>query len=152
MKFSSNVVCDSNDKSSFPHKLLLSNTQVSNHRKDFANNSSANVKLSKTQLHKIGQLGGFLGRLLEPLLNFCLPLMKNVLKTLARSVLIPLWLTAAASATDTAIHKKIFGSGTTKLIISSEAINDIMKIAKSLEESGLLKKGVSATIKNKSKE
>ena len=74
--------------------------------KAFANNSSANIKLSKTQLHKIGQSGGFLGRLLGPSLKTGLPLIGNVLKPLAKSVLIPLELTAGApAATDAAIHK-----------------------------------------------
>ena len=112
--------------------------------------SSANIKLSKTQLHKIGQSGGFLGRLLGPLPKTGLPLMKNVLKPLGKSVLIPLGLTA--SATDADIQDKIFGSGTTKLIISNEEMNDIMKIVKSLTEFGLLIKGVSETIKNEAKE
>ena len=111
-ELSSNVVGDSNDENNFPHKLLLTNTQVSKPRKAFANNSSANKKLSKTQLHKIGQSGGFLDRLFGPLLKTGLLLMKNVLKPLAKSVLISLRLTAAASATDAAIHKKMFGSGT----------------------------------------
>ena len=119
MKRSSNIAGDSNDENNFPHKLLslLTNTQVSKLRKAFANNSSANIKLSKTQLYKTGQSGGFLGRLLGPLLKTGLPLMKNVLKPLTKSVLIPLGLAAAASATDAAIHKKIFGSGRTTLII-----------------------------------
>ena len=86
-------------------------------------------------------------KLFEPLLKTGLLLMKNVLKPLDKS----LGLTAAALATDAAIHKKIFGSGIT-LIISSEEINDIMKIVKSLEVSGLLIKGVSETIKNEAKE
>ena len=73
--------------------------------------------------------------------------MKNVLKLLAKSVFITLGLTVAASATDAAIHKKMFESGITT-IISNEEMNDIMKIVKSLEESGLLIKGVSETIKN----
>ena len=77
--------------------------------------------------------------------------MKNVLKPLAKSVLIPLGLTAAASATDAAIHKKIIGSGFTTLIISNEEVNDILKIIKSLEESGSLIKGVGETIKNEAK-
>ena len=110
------------------------------------------MKLSKTQLYKIGQSGGFLGRLLGPLLKTGLPLIGNVLKPLAKSVLIPLGLTAAASATDAAIHKKMFGSGNTTLIISNEEMNDIMKIVKSLEESGLFIKAVSETIKNETKE
>ena len=85
-------------------------------------------------MHKIGQSGGFLGRLLGPLLKTGLPLIGNVLKPLAKSVLIPLGLTAAASATDAGIHKKMFESGMTTLIISNEEMNDIMKIVKSLEE------------------
>ena len=97
------------------------------------------------------QLRGFLGRLLGPLLKTGLPLKANVLKPLAKSVLVPLELTAAASATDRAIQKKIFGSGTTTLVFSNEDPNDIMKIVKSLEESGLLIKGVSETIKNEAK-
>ena len=106
LKISSNIIGDSNHKNNFLHKFLLTNTQVSKLRKAFANNSSANIKLSKTQLHKIGQSGGFLGRLLGPLLKTGLPLIGNVLKPLAKSVLIPLGLTAAALATEAAIHKK----------------------------------------------
>ena len=68
LKLSPNVAGDSNDEKNFRHKLLLTNTQVSRLRKAFANGSSANIKLSKTQLYKIGQLGSFLGRLLGPLL------------------------------------------------------------------------------------
>ena len=109
-------------------------------RKAFTNNSPANIKLSKTQLHKIVQSGGFLGRLLRPLLKPGLPLIGNVLKPLPKSdlILIPLGLTLAASATDAGIHKKMFGSGFTTLVISNEEMNDIMKIVKSLDESGLL--------------
>ena len=131
---------------------MLTNTQVSKLRKTFANVSPANIKLSKTQLHKTGQWGGFLGKLLGPLLKTGLPLKGNVLKPLAKSVLIPLGLTAAVSTTDAAIHKKMFGSGFTTLIISNEEMNDIMKIVKLLEEPGLLTKGVSETIKNEAKE
>ena len=89
LKLSSNVVRDSNDENNFPQKLLLTNTQVSKLRKAFANNSSANIKLSKTHLHKIGSSGGFLVRLLWPLLKTGLPLIKNVCKPLAKNVLIP---------------------------------------------------------------
>ena len=78
--------------------------------------------------------------------------MKNVLTPLAKSILILLGLTAAALTTDAAIHKKMFGSGNTTLIISNEEMNNIMKIVKSLEESGLLIKEVSETIKNEAKE
>ena len=90
------------------HILLLTNTQVSRLRKAFQNNSSADIKLLKTQLHKIVLSGEFLGRLSEPSLKTGLPLIGNVLKRLAKSVLIPLELTRATSATDVAIHKKMF--------------------------------------------
>ena len=152
LRFSSNVVEDSNDENNFPHKLLLTNTQVSKLRKTFANNLSVNIKLSKTQFHKIRQSGGFLGRSLGPLLKTGLLLIRNALKPLAKSVLIPLGLTAAALATDAAIHKKMFGSGTTILLISDVEMNDIMKIIKLPEESGLLINGFSKTIKSKAKE
>ena len=85
LKFLSNVFGNSNDEKNF-HKLLSTSTQVSKPRKSFASNSSANIKLSKNQLHKTGQSGGFLGRLLGPLLKTGLPLMKNVLKTIAKIV------------------------------------------------------------------
>ena len=149
-KISSNVVGDSNDENNFPHKLLLTNTQVSKVCKAFAIGSSANLKLSKTQLHKMGQSGEFVGRLLGQLLKTELPLMKNVLEPLAKSVLLPLALTSAASAADATIHKKMLGSVVTTLIISNEEINDIMKIDKLLEVSVLLIKG--ETIKNEAKE
>ena len=124
LKISSNNDGDSNDENSSPHKLLLTNTQGSKLCKAFPNNSSAsaNIKLLKTQLHNIGQLGGFLGGLLVPLLKMGLPLIGNALKPIAESVLIPLGLKAAASATDAAIHKKMFGSGVTTLIISKKKL------------------------------
>ena len=152
LNLSSNVIWDSKDENNFQHRLLLTNTQVSKLQKAFANNYLANIKLSKTQLHKIVQSGGFLGRPLGPLLKTGLLLIGNILKPLAKSVLIPLGLTAAASATDTAIHKRMFGSGFTTLIISNDEMNDIMKIVKSLEESGLLIKGMSELIQHEAKE
>ena len=85
LKLSSNVVSDSNDENNFSHKLLLTNTQVSRLRKAFANGSSTYKKLSKTQSHKIGQSGGFLGRHLGLLLKTGLPIIKNVLKPLAKA-------------------------------------------------------------------
>ena len=94
------------------------------------------------------QSEGFLDRLPGPLLKTGLPLMKNLIKPLAESVLIPLGLTAAASAADAGIHRKILGSGTTTLKISNDEMEDIIKIVKSLEDSDLLLKGVSETIQN----
>ena len=105
-RLSPNMIGDSNDKTNFPHELLLTGRQVSSIRKAFANNSSADIKFSKTQLSKMMQSGGFLSKLLGPLLKTGLPLIANVIKPLAKSVLIPLGLTAAASAADARIHKK----------------------------------------------
>ena len=96
---------NSDDKTNFPNELLLTNRPVANLRKAFANNSSTDIKLSKTQLSKMIESGRFLGRLPGPLLKARLPLMKNVIKPLAKSILIPLGLTAAASAADAGIHK-----------------------------------------------
>ena len=89
-----------------PHELLLTTRQKTKIRNAFNNNRSTDLKLSKTQINKIIQSGGFLSKLLGPLLKTGLPLIKNVIKPLARSVLIPLGLTAAASAADAGIHKK----------------------------------------------
>ena len=88
------------DETNFLHKLLLTNRQIANLCKAFANYLSTDIKLSKTQISKMIQSGGFLGRLLGPLLKTGLPLMKNVIKPFDKSFLIPLGLTAAASAVD----------------------------------------------------
>ena len=97
-----------------------------------------------------------MGKLLGPLLKTGLPLIKSVIKTLAKSVLIPLGLTVAAFAADAGIHQKILGSGSdnnnTILIISDDEMDDILKIVKSLEDSGVLLKGVNETIQNEAKE
>ena len=106
------------------------------------------------------QSGKFLGRLLGPSLKTGLPLIKNVIKPLAKRILIPLGLTAAASAADAGIHEKILGSGNrhsssalhTTLIIINDEIHDFIKIVKSLEDSGLLIKGITAAIQNEVKE
>ena len=103
-------------------------------------------------MHKIEQSGELLGRFLGLLLNtdFFLPLIESILKPLAKNASIPLGLIAAA-ATDADIHKKMLESGVATLIISNEQINDIIKIVKYLEASGLLTKGVGETIKNELK-
>ena len=103
LRLLSNMIGD--NKTNIPHKLLLTNRQVANLRKDFANHSLADIKLSKTQLSKMIQSGGFLGRLLGSLRKTGLPLISNVIQPLPKSVLIPLGLTAAASAADVGIHK-----------------------------------------------
>ena len=105
------MIGNSDDETNFPHKLLLTNRQVGNLRKAFANNTSTDVKLSKTPLSKMIQLGEFLGRVLGALVKTGLPLMKSLIQPLTKSVLISLGLTTAASAADAGIHKKILGCG-----------------------------------------
>ena len=104
LRLSSNMIGD--NEANFPHQLVLTNWQVVNIRKAFARNSSTDIKLSKSQFSKMIQSGEFLGRLLGPLLKTGLLLISNVIKPLAKSVLIRLGLTAPASAADARIHKK----------------------------------------------
>ena len=116
------------DKNNFPHNFLLANRQVASHCKDFSVKSSKDITLSKTQLSNIIHSGGFLGKLLGQLMKINLLLMKNVLKPLEKSVLIPLRLTAIASGADVSIHQEVLGSGTITLIISKETSTDILEI------------------------
>ena len=156
LRQSSNMIGNSGDNTNFPHELLLTNRQVANIRKAFANNLSTDIKFSKAHLSKMIQSGEFLGKLLGPLLKTGLPLIKSVIKPLPKSVLVPLGLTAAASAADAGIHKKILGSGSdhnnTILIISNDEMDDILKIEYYCCYSGVLLKGVSGTIQNEAKE
>ena len=153
IRLSLNMIGDSNDKGNFPHELLLTNRQVSSIRKTFANNSSVDIKFPKAQLSKMIQSGGFLGKLLGPLLKTGLPLMKSVITPLAKSILIPLGLTVASAAADAGIHKKILGSGNnTTLIISNKDMDDLIKIVKLLEDSGLLLKGITESVQSEIKE
>ena len=135
------------NKEDLPHELLLTTRQTTKLRNAINNNMSTDVKLNKVQIKKVIQSGGFLGKLLGPLLKTGLPLLKSVVRPLGL-----LGLTAASSAIDAGIQKKVLGSGsaakTTILIISNEDMNDIMKIIKNLEGSGILLKGVTKTIKN----
>ena len=152
IRLSANMIGDSNDQTNFPHELLLTDSHVSSIRKAFSNNSSVDINFSKTQLSKMIQSAGFLGRLLGPLLKTGLPLISNVIKPLAKSLLIPLRLTAAAPAADAGIHIKVLGSGNTTLIISNKDMEDLIKTVKSLEDSGLLLKGVAESVQNEVKE
>ena len=138
------MICNSEDETNFQYKLLLTNRKITNLCKAFAKYTSTDTTLSKTQLSKMIQSGEFLGKPLGPLLRTGLLLMKSVIQPLAKSVLISLGLTAAASATDAGINTKILGSAhNTTLIISNDDMEDILKIVKSLEDSGILLKGVS---------
>ena len=133
------------NKDELPHELLLTTRQNTKLRNAINNNLATNIKLSRTQIKNIIQSGGFLGKLLSKLAG---PLMK-VAMPLAKNVLAPLGLTAAMSAIDGSIQKKIHGSGV-KLIIEKEDMND-MKIIEALENSGILLKGVTKTVENETK-
>ena len=123
-----------------PHELLLTTRQTNKLRNTIENNMPTDIKLSKVQISKIIQSGGFLRCLLSKIAG---PLMK-VAVILTKSILAPLGITA--------IQKKIHGSGTAILIISNEEMNDIMEIVEALEDSNILLKGVTKIIKNETKE
>ena len=128
--------------------MLLGARQKTELINAFNNKTSTDLKLSKAQISKIIQSERFLRTLLSklagPLMKVAIPLAKNVLGLLG--------ITAAASVIDAGIQKKIHGSGTTTLIISNEEINDIIEIVQALEDSIILLKGVTKTIKNEVKE
>ena len=129
------------------HELFLTTGQKTKLRNAFNNNMSTDIKLSKAQISKIIQSGGFLGSSLSKLAG---PLMK-VAVPLAKNILAPVGITAAASAIDARIQKQINGLGTI-LIISNKEMNDKMKIVQALEISNILLKRVTKTIKNEAKE
>ena len=131
-----------------PHELLLTTRQKTKLRNAFNNNMSIDLKLSKAQISKTIQSGGFLGSLLSKLAGSLM----NVAIPLAKNILAPLGITAAASAIDAGIRKKIHGSGTTTLVISKKKIKDMVKIIKTLENSNILLEGVTKVVKNETRE
>ena len=135
------------NKDELTHELLLTTRQNNKLRNAINNNLATDMKLSKAQIKKLLQSGGFLGKLLSKLAG---PLMK-VAMPLAKNVLAPLGLAAAMSVIDGSIQKKIHGSGV-KLIVEEEDMNDIIKIIEALENSVILLKGVTKTIGNETKE
>ena len=135
------------NKEDLPHELLLTTIRSTKLINAINNNLATDIKLSKAQIKKLIQSGGFLGKLLSKLAG---PLMKVALP-LAKNVLAPLGLTGAMSAIDGSMQKKIHCSGV-KLIIEQEDMNDIMKIIEALENSCILLKGVSKKIENEKKE
>ena len=130
-----------------PHELFLTTRQRTKLRNAIEINMSTDIKLCKAQISKIIKSGGFLGKIFGPLLKTGLPLLKSVIKPLGL-----LGLTAASSVIDAGVQKKIYGSGKTTLIISNEEMNDRMKIVQALEDSNILLKGMTKTIKNETKE
>ena len=131
-----------------PHELLITTRQKTKLRDAFENNMSTDIKLSKTQISKIIQSGGFLGSLLSKIAG---PLMK-VAVPLAKNILAPLGITATALEIDAGIQKKIHGSEITTLIISNEEMNDNLKIVQAVADSNVMLKGITKTIKNETKE
>ena len=134
-------------KDELSHELFLTTRQSTKLRNAINNNMDTDIKFSKAQLKKLIQSGGFLGKLFSQIAG---PLMK-VATPLAKNVLAPLGLTAAMSAIDGGIQKAMRGDGI-KLMIEDEDMNDIMKIIKALEKSGILLSGVGKTIENEVKE
>ena len=136
------------DGNDLPHELLLTTRQKTKLRNAFNNYMSTDLKLSRAQSSKIVQSVEFLGSLLiklaGPLMKVGVPLIKNILDLLG--------ITAAPSAIAAEIQKKIHGSGTTTLTILNEEMHDIIKIVQALENSNILLKGFSKTIKNETKE
>ena len=132
------------DGNDLPHESLLTARQKTKLRHAFNNNMQIDLKLSNGQIFKTIQYEGFLGSLLGKLAG---PLMK-VADPLAKNVSAPLQITAAASAIDVRIQKKIQGSRTITWLTSNKEMNDIIKIVQALEGSGILLKGVTETIKN----
>ena len=131
--------------------ITLTNNEIKDIIKVIKYLENRGVLLKGTTRKFTSQEGGFL-KFLRPLLTAGVPLMKSVRTPLTKSVLLPLGLSAEISAADAAIENKIYRSSTTALIISNEEMVDIMKIVKSFEESELLIKGISETIKNEAKE
>ena len=136
------------DGNELPHEILLTIRQKAKLRNAFNNIMSTDLTLSKAQISKTIQSGGFLGSLLSKL---AAPLM-NVAIPLARNILAPLGITAAVSAIDAGIQNKIYSSGTANLIISNKEMSGIMEIVQAVENSNILLKEVTKTIKNETKE
>ena len=139
------MISDSNDETDYPHKLLLTNRQISKIQKAFNNYLNSGIKLSRAGISKM-QAGGFL-KFLAPLLKSGLPLLKSGIKALGY-----LGLNALNYVSDALIHKKIGLGNHTTLIISNYDMNDFLKIIKSLEGNGILLDGITETVKNELKE
>ena len=135
------------EKKTLPHELLLTTRHKTKQKNTFKNNMLTDIKLSKTQISKIIQSGGFLGLLLSEiaglLMKIAVPSTKNILALLG--------ITAPVSGIDAGIQKKIHGSGTTTLIISNQKIKDILKIVQAHEGSNILLKEITKTIENETK-
>ena len=124
--------------------MFLPRTQINKLREKVENNMSTHIKLSKTQITKLIKSGGALGSILA---KFLPKLIKPAI-SLGKNILGPLELSAAMSATDAAINKKIHGYGTKTIKFSNKDLDDMTKIVKALEDSDVLMKGITETLKN----
>ena len=132
------------NKADLLHELFLAQTQINKLREKVENNMSTDIKLSKSQINKLIKEGGALGSILA---RFLAKLIKPAI-SLGKNILAPLGLRAAISATDAAIQKKMYGHGTKAVKFSDKDLNDMTKIVKALEDSDVLMKGVTKTLKN----
>ena len=132
------------NKADLPHELFLTKTQINKLREKIESNMSSGIKFSKAQINKLIKEGGALGSILA---RFLPKLIKPTL-SLGRNILAPLGLSAAMSATDAAIQKKMYGSGTKTVQFSNKDLDDMTKIVKALEDSDVLMKGITKTLKN----
>ena len=132
------------NKADLLHELFLTKTQINKLREKVENNMPTDIKLSKAQINKlikeVGSLGSILARFLPKLIEPAIPLGKNILA--------PLGLSAAMSTTDAAIQKKMYGSGTKAVKFFNKDLDDMTKIVKALEDSDVLMKGVTKTLRN----
>ena len=136
------------NKNQLLHELYLTPGQMEKLIDKIKNNMSTDIKLSKVQINRIMKEGGNLGKLL---MSFLSKFIKPAI-SIGKNILAPFRLSAAMSATDAAIQKKMYGSGNTTLIISNDDMNDLIKIVTALEEHDILLKGISKKIKNETKE
>ena len=132
------------DGNNLPHELLLTTRQKGKLRNALNNNMSTDLQLSKVQGFSEGFLGSLLSKSAGPLMKVAVPFAKNILA--------PLGITAAASAIDVGIRKKIHGSGTTTLVILKKKKKAMVKIIKTLENSNILLEGVTKAVKNETRE
>ena len=135
------------NKNNLLHEFYLTQKQTEKLVEKIKNNMSTDIKLSKVQINKIIKEGGKLGKLV---ISFLPKLIKPAI-SLGKNILAPLGLSAAMSATDAAVQKKMYGSAITTLVISNDDLDDLIKIVTALEKHDILLKGMSKTIKNETK-
>ena len=130
---------------------MITDREVSNLCKAFSNNSSANEKLLKTQISKIKQSGGFLGKFLKPLMKICFPLMKSVLTHICKKFSRTIRINSSSISNICSFWKENFQIWNDNVVNSNEKTEYAMKVVKSLDDSDILIKGVTKAIENEIK-